>query len=334
MLQRSASALLLALWAVSLPAFAAVTITPPNAAGPLAGSLAGQASVSSRGASEYSIKLPVPPGTAGMAPAIGLDYDSERGTDSGGLGWRLGGLSTVTRCPRTLATDATLHAVDLSALDAYCLDGQRLLKISGTDGATAEYRTEVEGFSRIKSFGSNAANGPERWTVEIRNGQVLSFGGSAGNATVVAPGTSAVMVWLLARSADPHGNYVSYQYQAANASGEHVVTQIRYTGNDAAGLVPYNAVNFLYEARSDVYQGYYARSALQRPNRLRAIETRTGTAADGSGGRLIRQWILAYTYSASSARSLLQSVTDCDGSGRCLPATTFTWTQRDPKGSG
>jgi hypothetical protein len=52
--------------------------------------------------------------------------------------------------------------------------------------------------------------------------------------------------------------------------------------------------------------------------------------ADGSGGTLVRQWTLSYAYSAVTNRSLLQSLTDCDGSGNCLPATSFTWTAHDP----
>ena len=55
----------------------ASTVTPPNLSGGLAGTIPGQAGVSSRGASQYSFSIPVPPGTAGMAPSLGMSYDSE-----------------------------------------------------------------------------------------------------------------------------------------------------------------------------------------------------------------------------------------------------------------
>jgi len=311
-------------------ALAAVNITPPNLSGATAGTISGLSSVSSRGASQYAISLPMPPGTAGASPSLSLQYDSDLGTNESGVGWSIGGLSSITRCKRTWVTDGFLHPVDLTAQDAYCLDGQRLIKIQDIDGSVAEYRTEVESFQRIKSFGSNAANGPSSWTVESARGQIATYGGASGNSTIMAPATTANLFWLLSKSQDQYGNYVSYEYQASTGSGEHTIARIRYTGNDNTGLVAYNAVNFNYETRTDTFSGYTAGSAMQRGKRLRSIDTRVNTAADGSAGTLVRQWALAYAYSLSSGRSLVQSITDCDGGGNCLPATTFAWTTRDP----
>jgi RHS repeat-associated protein len=307
-----------------------VTVSPPNLSGGIAGTIPGQAGVSSRGASQYSFNIAVPPGTAGMSPSLGLSYDSENPIDIGGVGWSLTGLSTITRCKRTLATDGHVHPVDLTAADAYCLNGERLILISGTEGATAEYRTEIETFQRVKSFGSNTAVGPDYWTVETRDGRILTIGG-AGNSTVLATKQSTPInwVWMLQRVQDQHGNFMTYVYELST-TGEYYPTQILYTGNTAAGLVPYNSVDFLYEARNDVFSGRVSDVLIQRPNRLKQIRTRIGVAADGTGGTIARQWNFAYSYSPYSNRSLLQSVTDCNSDGsQCLPSTTFTWTQRD-----
>lgn len=318
----------------TIPAITAprpVAISPPNLAGGLAGTIPGQAGVSSRGASQYSFSIPVPPGTAGVAPSLGMSYDSENPLDISGVGWSLNGLSTVTRCKRTLATDNLVHPVDLTAADAYCLNGERLIKISGTDGATAEYRTEVESFQRVKSFGSNAAVGPDYWTVETRDGRILTIG-SAQNATVPATknGVTVNWMWTLQRVQDQHGNYMTYAYESST-TGERFPTQILYTGNTAAGLVPYNSVEFVYEARSDVFSGYVSDAPITRPNRLKYICTRINVMVDGCTGAIVRKWSFGYTYSQFSNRSLLQSITDCNGDGsQCLPATTFAWTQRDP----
>ena len=330
-------ALACALFASSMLAAAATvsTVTPPNLAGGLAGTIPGQAGVSSRGASQYSFSIPVPPGTAGMAPSLGLSYDSENPLDLGGVGWSLNGLTTITRCKRTLATDGTIHPVDLTSADAYCLNGERLIKISGTEGMNAEFRTEVESFQRVKSFGSNAAVGPDYWTVETRDGRILTIGG--GSASVQATkydvttgvGTAVNWVWTLQRVQDQHGNYMIYKTEVST-TGEYFPVQILYTGNAAAGLVPYNAVDFIYEARNDVFNGRVSDAVIKRPNRLKQIRTRVGVAADGTGGTVARQWNFAYTYSQYSSRSLLQSVTDCNGdASQCLPSTTFAWTQRD-----
>jgi RHS repeat-associated protein len=320
----------LAMGACVLTSMAAVTVTPPNLSGGLAGTIPGQAGVSSRGASQYSFSIPVPPGTAGMAPSLGLSYDSENPLDISGVGWSLNGLSTVTRCKRTLSTDNLVHPVDLTAADAYCLNGERLIKISGTDGATAEYRTEVESFQRVKSFGSNAAVGPDYWTVETRDGRILTIGG-AQHATVPATknGVTVNWMWTLQRVQDQHGNYMTYAYESST-TGERFPTQILYTGNTAAGLVPYNSVEFVYEARNDVFSGYVSDAPITRPNRLKYICTRINVVADGCTGAIVRKWSFGYTYSQFSNRSLLQSITDCNGDGsQCLPATSFAWTQRD-----
>ena len=327
-----------ALLASSMLAMAAAvsTVTPPNLSGGLAGTIPGQSSVSSRGASQYSFPIAVPPGTAGMAPSLGLSYDSENPIDIGGVGWSLSGLSQITRCKRTLATDNLVHAVDLTSADAYCLNGERLIKISGTDGAAAEYRTEVESFQRVKSFGSNTTVGPDHWTVETRDGRIMTIGGVWGStvsATKTGTTTTVNWMWKLQQVQDQHGNYMTYAYETGT-TGEAYPTWILYTGNTAAGLTPYNAVEFVYQARNDVFSGFVSEAPVKRPNRLAQIRTHINVSPDGNGGAVggtvARQWNFAYTYSPYSNRSLLQSVTDCSGDGsQCLPPTTFAWTQRD-----
>ena len=53
----------------------------------------------------------------------------------------LGSVQMVMRCPRTLAQDSIHGSVNYTANDRFCLNGQRLMVISGTYGANnAEYR--------------------------------------------------------------------------------------------------------------------------------------------------------------------------------------------------
>jgi RHS repeat-associated protein len=332
MIQKVARGLLgLAMGAFVSGAIGSVAITPPNLTGGIAGTVSGAAAVGPDGSSQYRIELPVPPGTADVVPQLALQYTSKAPATLSGLGWSVSGLSEITRCAQTLGTDGATKVVSNTAIDVYCLDGQRLILVSGTLGGAAEFRTEVDGFSRIKSVGSSPANGPDSWTVETKAGLILTYGGNSGNATLVAPGGAVNLSWSIAFSKDRHGNYVSYQYETPDGTGEHFITRVRYTGNDSAGLVAYNAVNFLYEstARLDPYAGYTAGVAISHMHRLQTIETRTATASDGSAGTLIQLWTLAYTTSAVSGRSLLQTVTNCDANNHCLTPTRFTWTARD-----
>ena len=63
----------------------------------------GKMGVSAQGAFTYTIPVIVPPGTNNLMPALSLDYSSQNGDGTVGLGWTLAGLPTITRCPQTIA---------------------------------------------------------------------------------------------------------------------------------------------------------------------------------------------------------------------------------------
>ena len=58
----------------------------------LPGTISGDFSVDSGGAASYSIPIQVSPGTAGMQPAISLQYSSQSSVGPVGRGWTIGGL--------------------------------------------------------------------------------------------------------------------------------------------------------------------------------------------------------------------------------------------------
>ncbi|MHB8472046.1 MAG: SpvB/TcaC N-terminal domain-containing protein, partial [Gammaproteobacteria bacterium] len=115
----------------------------------------GSFTVNDTGAANYSIPIAVPPGAAGMQPSLALTYNSQGGNGLLGMGWSLSGLSAITRCPQTYATDFNAGGVDLTYNDRYCLDGQRLILINGTYGyANSEYRTERDTLTKIVAYGA------------------------------------------------------------------------------------------------------------------------------------------------------------------------------------
>ncbi|EJL83318.1 virulence plasmid B protein, partial [Polaromonas sp. CF318] len=97
----------------------------------VAGTTPGQFSVNESGAATYRIPIQVPPGVAGMEPKLELAYNSQGGNGLLGMGWSLSGLSAIGRCPRTMAVDGVRGGVNLDMNDRYCLDGQRLILVSG-----------------------------------------------------------------------------------------------------------------------------------------------------------------------------------------------------------
>lgn len=207
-----------------------------------------QPDVSNAGTPTYRVPVTVPPGTAGLQPDFGLVFTGGNANGVLGVGWSLQGLSAITRCPATRATDGKPRAVKFDQDDKLCLDGQRLIQ-TDADGVVSpaatldkndrfqvlpqtadakgltgtnfrEYRTERDSFARIRAYGragDQEANGPAYFKVWTKAGQVYEYGASPSstdlsNASIKASGKSVVVAWALARVSDAAGNYVDYRY--------------------------------------------------------------------------------------------------------------------------
>jgi hypothetical protein len=307
----------------------------PNAMAQM--SLPGDFAVTSAGGANYKIPIVVPPGTAGMVPALSLEYSSETGGNANGwlgagllgVGWSLGGLPAVARCPQTVAQDGRLIAVNYTSSDRFCLEGQRLIATSGAYGADGTvYGTEVESFSLIISHGTSGTGpgaGPAWFEVHTKSGQVMEFGNTSNNnssnSQILAQGTTTVRSWAVNKVSDTKGNYFKVTYQPDATNGQAYPLRIDYTANDTSNvnLVPYNSVQFVYSTtRPDVVPIYQAGSLMQTTVRLTDVQTKAGS-------QLVRDYKLAYQQGSATGRSQLASVTLCGGDGSCLPATTFTW---------
>jgi hypothetical protein len=281
--------------------------------------LPGTLEVSDAGAAAYTIPIEVPPGTAGMQPSLALQYNSRGGNGVLGMGWSLSGLPAITRCPQTPAQDGGRAGVAFNFNDRFCLEGERLVAISGGYAADGtEYRTERDGFSRIISHGS-AGSGPAWFEVHTKAGQVMQFGNTT-DSRVLAYGTPTARLWAVNQVTDTKSNYLTVAYyQDQTYSPQYFPTRIDYGGNLASGTAPSASVIFVYETRPDIVPVFVAGSLIRPTTRLTHIQTYAGVA-------LVRDNQLTYAQSGASQRSLLTSITACSQSGACLPASTFGWT--------
>lgn len=277
----------------------------------------GEFAVSESGSATFNVPIHVPPGAGDLAPKLALSYNSLAGNGPLGVGWSLSGLSSITRCPRTQAQDGARGAVRFDANDRYCMDGQRLIAISGPDGGNnIEYRTERESFSRVVSFG-NAGGGPSYFRVWTKAGQVLEYGNTP-DSKIEAQGQSAVRVWALNRLADKAGNYFTVSYVEDAGHGEYYPGRIDYSGNVQTGSAPSHSVQFSYVTRPDAVALYLAGATIKTTKLLGSITTYAGSAP-------ARTYTLSYTTGAASGRSRLSSIQACiPATGACDPATTFT----------
>jgi hypothetical protein len=280
-------------------------------------SLPGSFGVSPSGAATYSVPISLPPGTAGMSPALSLEYSSQGPNGILGLGWSLAGLPSIGRCPRTLVQDNAMGGINFDANDRFCLDGQRLTAISGAYGADGtQYRTEIESYSKVISRGT-AGTGPEWFEVRTKSGQTLEFGNSA-DSRILAQGKTTARIWTVSKVSDTKGNYYKVTYVNDATNGQFYPSRIDYTGNSSASVSPYNSVQFVYATRPDVAPLYQSGSLMQTNVRLTSIKTFVGAA-------LVSDYALSYQVSPSSGRSELTAVTACGPNNVCLPATTFQW---------
>ncbi|QPJ61245.1 MAG: hypothetical protein G3M70_04820 [Candidatus Nitronauta litoralis] len=278
-----------------------------------------QDAVAKSGAVNLSVPIQVPPGRGGMQPNLSLKYDSHSGNGLLGMGWMLGGLSVITRCPATLAQDTSSDPVDYDSTDKFCMDGKRLMAISGTYGAhETEYRTEINDFTQVKSYQS-AGGGPSYFQAYNRSGQLLVYGYNA-DSKIEAQGRSdnAVRVWALEKIMDTSGNYMTFEYDEEFADGSFRIKRINYSGNDGAGSLPHSSVRFEYETRLDATPRYQGGSKIQQLYRLKSIKTYVDE-------NLVKSYDLAYKAETAIIPSKLETITECDATPECKAPISFGW---------
>ncbi|MET0100803.1 MAG: SpvB/TcaC N-terminal domain-containing protein, partial [Sedimenticola sp.] len=282
----------------------------------VAGVLPGELSVTQTGAAKYSIPLAVIPGTVGMQPSLSLSYNSQSGSGMLGSGWSLNGLSSITRCGRTIVQDGVKGGIEFNDNDRFCLDGQRLVAVNGEYGQDGtEYRTEIDSFARVYSYGRKG-HGPSWFKVQAKSGQTVEYGNS-NDSRIEAQGKSEAFVWAQSKISDAVGNYLTVSYHENNDSSEYYPTRIDYTGNINAGTKTTNSIRFEYTDKRFSIGAYNGGSLFKSNKNLVAINT----------------WHLEtkvsefrFEYEEPEFESaMLTSIKQCDGNGKCLLPTTFDW---------
>ncbi len=225
-------------------------VQPPREDKVVVGAIGGTVDVTALGGASYTIPIQVPEGIGGMQPSLSVVYNSQSGNGLLGWGWTLGGLSAITRVGQTDYHDGRVTGVSFDYHDRFALDGQRLMVLDGaTYGSNgAEYRTEVDGMSKIVSYtetvhvsdggllnhGSYSYKIISHFKVFTADGKILYYGKVANepdNARVIyeSEGKKTVVMWLLKRVEDRMGNYMVYNYEIGN--NEYRLNNIQYCAN-------------------------------------------------------------------------------------------------------
>jgi hypothetical protein len=237
-----------------------------------------------------------------------LQYSSTSANGVLGMGWSIGGLSAISRCPKTFSIDGAVRPVALDSSDALCLDGQRLISVGGN-----EFRTEIESFSKIVVASTSA--GWDHFTVYSKDGRILTYGGATDAQGLSTNGV--IRVWALNRVQDRKGNFLRVHYRSGGGAdwmggvgqtGKNSVTEllpdaISYTGNGSSDGS--RSVRLVYsDSRADKISGFMPRGdALARTLRLDEVVFSVGSVA-------VRKYVIAYD-TAPNGTTRLSSLKEC-----------------------
>ena len=211
--------------------------------------------VDRNGTPEYVIPVRLTAGTAGLTPQLAISHAGASARSVVGVGFTIAGLSAITPCEKTVASDTTPDPIRLVAGDRYCLDGARLRLSSGTYGATnSTYRTEIDQLSRVTAYAASS-NVPGWFRVETRDGRILEYGNTADSLLRTSSGAgAATFLWAVNKISDRAGNSITFSYDNDDDAHRFRPSQIRYTNRSATPDGHYT-VGFVYQAsdRPDAY---------------------------------------------------------------------------------
>jgi Salmonella virulence plasmid 65kDa B protein len=273
--------------------------------------------VTSTGSSAYDIPLKVLPGIASLIPKLSLSYNSQNGLGLSGFGWKLEGLSSISRCQKTKLQDgfdfayadyngdgSTAANNVATSTDAFCLNGERLIKNDTSPGiANGEYRLEHEKFSRVVYSSSN-----DTWTVDSKDGLHYTYGGTTAKGNFGVNRT-----WPVYKIQDNQSNVITFNFIQGYSSNDIRIDNITYGTNNN------NQIKFVYEDRPDVWSIWNNSIQNVTEKRLRLIQETWKDPSDTTGSTQVevRRYLLSYTQSTSSnnvantGRSLLTKVQEC-----------------------
>ena len=254
------------------------------------------------GSTTYKIPIEVPPARQGIAPNISLMYNSYEKNGWIGIGWNL----DIGAIQRSIKWGVNYSANDY----VFTLNGSSSELVPRGDWGTNYYGAKIEGI--FSKYYYNSSTGG--WEVTTKDGTKYYYGTTSASRQ---DNTNGVFKWCLDKVQDTNGNYVTITYY--KDQGEIYLDRIDYTGN--GNLNPTNYVKFNRESRTDTPLIYISNALVKTAYRLKTIEVY-------GNGQLLRKYVLNYSYSTDTYRSILTSIVLYGSDGiTSLPETTFNYQQ-------
>lgn len=326
----------------------------PTESGALSGSAAPRVSgiVPNLLTGEAGFRLPivVPPGTGGFTPRVALAYGSSGRSGAIGVGWSLEiGPAVIARSTRRGAPeyDASKDEFELQGVrlretgepGRYVTERYAPGRIEwfGTDASPGHWRVLSPDGTR-RYYGSEyAVGGPTPNLSRLDSSTVESVAPTVSSCPppwkdqdacdakeLIIP-SDRPFAWYLDRIEDRNGNVIQLFWGDLGDAGTRYLTEIRYSGHvgGAVGSVPdfggvddgtlakKRRISFSYEARPDVLPSFRSGFRQEVTKRLAGIDV---TADAATADELVRRYLIEYTQSEASGRSLLEVVRDLGAS--------------------
>jgi len=251
------------------------------------------------GSFSHAISISVAAGRKGIQPALALSYRSSNPNSWVGLGFSLNPgyivRSTKLGPPSYIDTQDTFYFI--------------------TDAGTTELVNLIDNLyqARIESAFTKFYKEPDdSWKAVAKDGSVLRFGQSS---QAKETSTSGTFTWYLTKATDTNGNFIGYQY--TKDQGKCYLARIDYTGNEM-GVSAVNSVELFLESRNDVFSSYISTAKIVTAKRLKEIQVKVNSD-------LVWRYVLEYSYSPDTNRSLLNSITQSGSDEKSLPMQRFTY---------
>jgi len=274
----------------------------------------------------YSIPIKVAPGRQGSEPKLALNYSSAVGNGWCGVGWTLeaGYIQRDTRrgVPLLFGPTNSLGIYDDSkgfVANSGGVSSRLVLIPEASNGATNVYRKQVEKGFLTYTFYKGDTN---YWVVTDEGGNIFFFG-DTDSCRMKNPNTNTLGYdcdftyrWAISHVIDANGNSTVFNY--LNDGGMLYLTNITYNANtNSPGLTGTHQINFLLAGRTDTNISYISGYRVTTGILLSEVDS----YASGSN---VSRYVLNYSNSSSTARSLLTSVTQYGSDfSTALPAIRF-----------
>ncbi len=284
------------------------------------GSISAEGGVSA-GMATYNVPIALPSGTNNVTPSISIGYTSQVSDGLLGIGWNIQGLSAISRTNKSEYFDNEIASIQIENDDALVLDGARLILKSGEHGELSSvYSTEAESFSTISLESGLAFS---YFKVVTKEGIIMEYGNTPDSRYKTTGFLSqSPMIWLLNKVIHPDGNYIEYKYKVDDSNkSEGIIDEINYTGNQNAGLSPYNKVKFNYKTRFDQNIQYLSGRAFETKYLLDNI---TITADNNQSFKSYH-----FNYGKDEINSYLKEIIEKGTDGTALNSTIVKYGQKN-----